>query len=518
MILISRVTTLMVLAVLASASVFAQEEAPPDASDIVEDRLDRGTPRRSVDGILSAMDSGDFEVAAEYLDLRNLRGVATEFTGEELAKRLYVIVRRAEWTDIASMTDMPDGRSGDGLPNYRDSIGFISDGAKQVEILLQSVPRGDGEHIWKVSNATVSLIPGLYKIYAYPDVIEKLRLVLPEKSFLGTELFLWVAAFSAGVGAYLLILITRFAVKRAPERRGSAARTRLLRFMLGPLGVWSFLMASNWVLSSLGLGVTAEDIKSRSPVSTLITVWLVFSAIDLLRDSYGDRLVALGKIGVKVLLRPISNAIKLLVFIAAVLFYLDRLGFNLTTVLAGLGVGGVAVALALQKPMEDVFGALSLYTQQPVRIGDFCRIGDTTGTIEEIGLRTTFVRTLADTRIAVSNALLASMPMENISAREKILYRPTLRLKYDTTPEQIRSVLERLRSVLDEHDKVLDGHRVRFNEIGDHALSIEIFAYVDVKVWSEYLEIAEDLNLRVIDAVSAAGTSLFQPLDILKGG
>ena len=162
-----------------------------------------------------------------------------------------------------------------------------------------------------------------------------------------------------------------------------------------------------------------------------------------------------------VLMRPLANAIKLLIAVGAVLLWLDNIGINITTVLAGLGVGGVAVALALQKPMEDVFGAVTLYTQQPVRVGDFCRIGTERGTIEEIGLRTTRIRTLTNSVIAVPNSKLASEPIENISARQKIRYRPTLRLRYDTTPEQLQQVLEGIRGLLGSHERVLQDDSTR---------------------------------------------------------
>jgi MscS family membrane protein len=194
------------------------------------------------------------------------------------------------------------------------------------------------------------------------------------------------------------------------------------------------------------------------------------------------------------------------------LTYLDQLGINITTVLAGLGVGGIAVALALQKPMEDVFGAITLYSQQPVRVGDFCRIGNQTGTIEEIGLRTTRLRTLANTVIAIPNSQLANEPIDNISSRKKIWYRPILRLRYDTTPEQLQQVLDGIRELLSSHSRVLqDNHRVRFKEIADDALLIEVYAYLGTTNWAEYLEFAEELNIRILEIVARAGTSLSLP-------
>jgi MscS family membrane protein len=279
-----------------------------------------------------------------------------------------------------------------------------------------------------------------------------------------------------------------------------------------PVGVWAVIIAANAVATSLGTGVTAEAWRQVTPIPVLVTVWVMFGGINLLRDIYSTRLQQRERPGAAVLLRPASNAIKLLIGAGATLFYLDQLGINITTMLAGLGVGGIAVALALQKPMEDVFGAITLYTQQPVRVGDFCRIGTVTGTIEEIGLRTTRVRTLANTLIAVPNARLASEPIDNISAREKVLYNPILRLRYDTTPKQLRQILDDIRDLFATHEQGLnDDHRVRFNEIADDALLVEAYAYINTTDWSKYLQLAEELNIRILEIVAQAGTSLSLP-------
>ena len=207
---------------------------------------------------------------------------------------------------------------------------------------------------------------------------------------------------------------------------------------------------------------------------------------------------------------------KLLIAAAAILVYLDKLGVNITTVLAGLGVGGIAVALALQKPMEDVFGAITLYTQQPIRVGDFCRVGNETGTIEEIGLRTTLLRTLADTVIAIPNARLANEPIDNYSARKKILFRPILRLRYDTTPAQLEQILAGIRKLLASHESILqDNHRVRFKAFADDALLVEVYAYLNTTVWATYLEFAEELNICILEIVAQAGTGLALPSRML---
>ena len=488
------------------------DAAAQEGPVVPADELDRGTPRRSADGFQSAADEGNYEAAAEYLDLRNLRGAASEMTGEQLARRFSVIATRATWVDIDELVDDPAGRSNDNLPDYRDSIGVVLYEGKETRVLMQKVPRGDGVFIWKISNATVSLIPELYAIYGYPEAIEKLRRSLPNVSILGFELFKWVVAFAVGIFAYAVVFVVALATRHMLGDPNIPSHRRVFRYLVVPVGVWAVIIATNAVATSLGRGVTAEAWQQVTPIPILATVWVMFGGINLFRDIYSIRLKQRERPGAAVLLRPAGNAIKLLIGVGAVLFYLDQLGINITTLLAGLGVGGIAVALALQKPMEDVFGAITLYTQQPVRVGDFCRIGTVTGTIEEIGLRTTRVRTLANTLIAVPNARLASEPIDNISAREKVLYKPILRLRYDTTPEQLRQILDGIRDLFATHERVLkDGHRVRFKEIADDALLVEVFAYLNTTVWTEYLQLAEELNIRILEIVAQAGTSLSLP-------
>ena len=510
---------LLLLAGLSCVPAIAQEDAgpAPEGPVIPVDDFDRGTPMRSGNGFMDAIDRGDFETAAEYLDLRNLHGAANELSATELARRLSVILNRATWVDIDDLVDDPAGRSNDNLPAYRDSIGVVLDDGGKVQLLMQKVPRGDGVSIWKVSNATVALIPRLYKTFGYPQFVENLARSLPTGTILGYEYFKWILVLGGGAISYGLVFLAALAIRRALGDPGRPSRQRVFRFVVLPFGFWVVLMVLNAIATSLGRGAAAEAWHASTPVPTLITTWMLFGGINLIREVYANRLRDKGRRGAASLLRPASNAIKLLIGVAALLIYLDKLGFNITTVLAGLGVGGLAVALALQKPMEDVFGAFTLYTQQPVRIGDFCRVGTQTGTIEEIGLRTTRLRTLADTVIAIPNAQLANEPIDNISARKKIRYRPFLRLRYDTTPEQIQAVLDGIREMLKSHERVLpDSQRARFYEIADDALLIETNAYLDTTDWATYLELAEELNMLILKVVDEAGTSLSPPARALQ--
>jgi MscS family membrane protein len=499
---------------LACLSVNAQDASSPAADNplIPVDEFNRGTPHRSAEGFLATAGTGDYETAAEYLDLRNLRGEASELTGAQLARRFNVIVQRGVWLEINDLIDDPAGRSNDGLPGFRDSIGVVLQEDKEIQLYMQKVPRGDGVLIWKIANTTVSLIPDLYKNYGYPETVENLRRILPDVSFLGYELFKWVIVLAVGVLAYGVVFLIAILVRRMFGDPDSPSRQQVYRFLVIPFGIWVVVIAINATTTTLGRSVMAETWARVSPVAILVTVWFMFSSMNLARDMYSTYLHDKGRPGTLVLLHPAANAIKVLIAVVAVLIYLHNIGVNITAVLAGLGVGGIAVALALQKPMEDVLSAITLHTQQPIRIGDFCRVGDCTGTIEVIGLRTTRIRTLAHTLVAIPNHRLVNEPIDNISARGNIWYHPILRLRCDTTPDQLRHVLEGVRDLLSSHERVVqDNHRVRFDKFTKHSLSVEVYAYLTTVDWAEYLELAEGLNIRILEIVSQAGTGLFLP-------
>jgi MscS family membrane protein len=198
--------------------------------------------------------------------------------------------------------------------------------------------------------------------------------------------------------------------------------------------------------------------------------------------------------------------------LAVLLYGVQLLGLPVVPLLAGLGVGGLALALAAQQTIENLIAGLTLYADRPVRVGDFCRFGQTVGTVETIGLRSTHIRTLDNTVVSIPNAEFSKSWVENFSRRDKLWYHPRIRLRYETTPDQIRYILVEIHKILFGHPKVIpDAARVRFIEFGEYSLDLEVFAYVDVKDYAQYLEVSEDLNLRIIDVVKAAGAELAVP-------
>jgi MscS family membrane protein len=207
-----------------------------------------------------------------------------------------------------------------------------------------------------------------------------------------------------------------------------------------------------------------------------------------------------------------SRVLKIIIITATVTALLSNWGYNTGTILAGLGVGGVAVALAAQKTVENLFGGVAVITDRPVTIGDFCKFGDQVGTVEDIGLRSTRIRTLNRTLLTVPNGLFSSVTLENFSKRDKMWFHLMLNLRRDTTSDQVRTLLESITVVLKRNASVEVGPiPVRFVGVGTYSLDLEIFAYVLTCDGDDFLRIQQELFLRILDEVEAAGTVLAVP-------
>lgn len=189
-----------------------------------------------------------------------------------------------------------------------------------------------------------------------------------------------------------------------------------------------------------------------------------------------------------------------------------QIGIPVYGVVAGLGIGGLAIALAAQPTMENLIGGVILYADQVLRVGDFCQLGGISGTIETIGIRSTRIRALDRTLVTVANADLVKMQIVNFSRRDRSLLKTVIGLRYETTPDQLRYILRELRTLLTGHPAVLaDTVRVRLVGLGDSALNVELFAHVATPVLAEFLEIQEGLLLTVVDIVTGAGSGFAYP-------
>ena len=212
------------------------------------------------------------------------------------------------------------------------------------------------------------------------------------------------------------------------------------------------------------------------------------------------------------LLRIVFRLISIVILVYLAIYAAGAIGIPIAPLVAGLGVGGLAIALAVRPTLENIIGGLTLFADRPVRVGDLCRYGDQIGTVEQIGLRSTRVRSLERTIVTIPNAEFSQMQLDNFAARDQRLFKTVLGLRYETTPEQLRHVLAELRQLLVDHPQVTPAPaRVRFVGYGAYSLDLEIFAYLYCRDQDTFLKIQEDLLLRIADIVKECGTAFAFP-------
>ena len=493
----------------------AQVVQAPEEETGPQDQYNRTTPRGSFQGLTGALDDRDYELALEYMDLRNL---PKKISGKELelGRELKIILDRSLWIDADTLSADPLGHRDDGLKSYLDLIASLEIPGDDVELFMQRVPDGKGGFVWKLSNRSVAKIPVLYQYHGYGEIGDKLSRMFPEYQFLGLVVWQWAMLFGIFLMSFMIAWIITWLINLILRTRKVVGYDQYRSFIAGPVRFLLLVMIIRVMFESIAPSTMARAIFEAKTLPIIAIVWLLTGFIKLVFARMGERMKHAGNENAIRLLHPATTLANVIILLIALLSWLDNLGFSVTALLTGLGVGGIAVGLAAQKSIENLIGAVTLLVSQPVTIGDFCRVGKTLGVVEEIGLRATMLRTLDRTIVSIPNAVFANMDIENLTSRDRILYRRRIRLRNDTTPDQVRAILENVRSMFLEHKAVNpDPARIRFIEYGEYALELEAFAYINTCDFNEYLGTVEDLNLRIMDIIEAAGSQLAVPARVV---
>jgi MscS family membrane protein len=239
--------------------------------------------------------------------------------------------------------------------------------------------------------------------------------------------------------------------------------------------------------------------------------WLVSRVADRGFDHAVNRRRTTGRGGESILVL-VQRVNRIVLLIIALVAALALFGVNVKTTLAGLGIGGLAIALGAQKTLENVIGGVSLLMDKAVHAGDFCEIGGKLGTVEDIGLRSLRLRTLDQNLLVVPNSALASMQFQNMKARPKLLLSQNFSLRIETSAEQLRTVLNRVQQMLNEHPSIESGtSRIRVADFAGAAFDMELWAYAKTGDWAQFTGIRQDVILKIAEIVEVAGTRLAAP-------
>jgi MscS family membrane protein len=484
---------------------------PPAATqpEAARESLGRSTPRGTVLGFLSAAHKGNYELAAQYLDTR-LRDKSAAI----LAHQLFVVLDRRLPARLNQLSDKAEGSLPNPLRPDEDVVGTITSVNGNVDILLDRVDIGKGELRWLFSGTTLESIPLLYDEVSVVSVDNVLPEAMVNTRLAGIPLFEWLAVL---VGMPLLyvfaVLVSRLASPLAGQlRRHLSKRPDLPNpdVVPRPLRLLFVALVILWTISKVSLPLLARQFWSSTATIIIIAacVWLFILLNGWVEGLVRQRL-ARRHTGAASILRLGRRVIDLLAVFVGMLVGLSHFGVNPTAALAGLGVGGIAVALAAQKTLENVIGGVSIIFDQPIREGDTLKFAEMLGTVEDIGLRSTRIRTPDRTVVSVPNGQIANASLENISIRDKFWFHPNLSLRWETTASQMRSILEALNSLLAQQPHVeRDSIRVRFLRFGTSSLDVEVLAYFFARDWAHFLDIQQELLLQIMEIVQAAGTQM----------
>jgi MscS family membrane protein len=327
----------------------------------------------------------------------------------------------------------------------------------------------------------------------------------------------WMALLAAlaiaWIGGRILGGLTRAILSRLSARTTTGWDDRLLASVGPPIRMAWLLFIFAIIGHSLGLPGPAEStIRQAVQGLAVATIfWALWRSTSVILELMLSRPWAAGNASTRHLLAIGGNLSKGVIAVLGILALLAALGYPVTTLLAGLGIGGLAFAFGAQKTVENLFGSMALAVDQPFRVGDPVRVGDFQGTVEDIGLRSTRFRTPDRTIITIPNGVLADQRLESLAERDRMRFAATVGLAYGTTRAQMPAVLEGFERVLRAHPRIWpDGIVVAFNQLGVNSLDIEVAAWFNVPA-DEFNRCRQDVLLEFMRVVEEAGTAFALP-------
>ncbi|WP_379741225.1 mechanosensitive ion channel family protein [Massilia sp. GCM10023247] len=498
---------LLALALPASASLLPTPE--PDAKPaVLPDPLGRESPRTLVSGLISALAEHDYDRAAQYFDLP-LDSSRQRVNAAAQARNFEALLDSGgSLKPYAALSNDVLGKVDDELPLDQENVGQITVEGKKVPVLLTRSEQ-EGQQVWRISRETAGQIAQASKGATVAQEKEKDGVAVagaPLKDWgmlvgLGVMIFggLWIVAA-------LLVAVMRRLV-------ADPAANGLYRFFEAALPPLSLLIAVGvffpWA-QQLPVAIVARQalLRYTGIVSVIAFVWFGLRLVDAVAELVIARMQRRQRRQVVSVVTLLRRTVKVLLLVFSGIGILDTFGIDVTTGIAALGIGGIALALGAQKTVENLVGSVTVIADRPAQVGDFIRVGDLIGTVEDVGIRSTRIRTLERTLVTIPNGDLSARQIENFAARDRYLFNPVIAVDYRTSSAKLKEALEIVLEVLTAHKDIAEGARARLGRIAERSFNIEVFSYIEVLDFELSLVIREALLLSIYERLEAAGIGL----------
>ncbi|MDT0575170.1 mechanosensitive ion channel family protein [Croceicoccus sp. F390] len=491
-------------AVLATVPAAAQSLVPAEEAKAPvqeSDAFGRETPRSTVTNLLSALASDDFTRAANYLIAPDKDDASQEPTQDEIetaarlaAKLNALLDAGGRLTPFARLSNDVAGSIDDDLLPQLENIGSLSLANGEEPILLRKYADAG----WRIAPETLQIVEAASADEENPASQTSFRVA-------GAPVLDWLLLLGVAIGTFLALRLLAQAIIVIFDRiLGSTRQRSIFRFLhaaMPPLALYASVLIFYSVAGKIEVGIIVRQtlLRYAGIVAWVALVWFLLRLVDavagsvMLRMHRAERRQA---VSIVTFLRRVAKAI---LFAVAAIAVLDTLGLDVTTGIAALGIGGLALALGAQKTIENLVGSVTLIADQPFQVGDAAQIGDVFGTVEDIGMRATRVRTLTRTLVSIPNGNLASDRIENYALRDQFLFRHVIGVSYSTDADRMEQALTAIRTILrDDPDIIDDDARARFIGFAESTLQIEVFAYFRTTSFVDSLAMQEALLLTIM--------------------
>ncbi len=337
-------------------------------------------------------------------------------------------------------------------------------------------------------------------------------------------LYQYLLAFAAILGGLMCRKIFLFLMERL-EKLSQATRFNFDQVLVNSIanpGGWAFVIGGLY-LATVALPVPQEPVDVRYFVnamvragSALLIIWALMRLSDQLTALWMEKAEKTETRLDEQFIPIVRSSSKVFLVLIGGILVLQNLGYSVTSLVAGLGIGGAAVALASQDTLSNLFGSLVVFIDRPFQLGDWIEIGDVEGTVEEVGMRTTRIRTFANSLISLPNSQLTTKTINNWSRMKKRRIKTSLGLTYDTTPEKMEQAVEMIRKLISEDPKLRDDfYLVNFDNFGPYSLDIFIYCFTVTTDWAEFKQVQQDFYLKIMQGIADLGLSFAFPTQSL---
>lgn len=487
-----------------------------------EDSLGRRTPQGTVNGFIKAISDQNYLRASQYfvLSKRSYRKTAERIRIVKAFQQL--LDQGGNFSPSSIISSKEIGRTDDDLATGVDLVGSISTSKTAIQLYVENQSDDSQPALWLFSAETVEAIASADVTGEKTFLDRVLPPVLIEKKLGNVPIGHWAVVVIMTVISYLLARLLLFLLvyivqklwKKADSENGAA----VVEALVLPVQMYLTVLLFVGLTQRMGISIVVRQRFSIIIITIGILAFLIllWRMTDFVTMFVRSKMIKNGRVSAVSAILFLSRTTKVAIVFIGVIAILGIVGVDVTAGLAALGIGGIALALGAQKTIENFVGSVSLIADQPLRVGDYCRVDDIKGTVETIGMRSTTLRTAARTIVTIPNGQLSASKIENYAHRDRFIFNPILTFRMETTPDQMRYLLVELKSLLFAHPAVLNTPPiVRFTGITADALKVEITAYIEAINFDTSQEVQEDLLLRMMDIIENSGTSLAYPSQTL---